>query len=67
VREICADGTYFPNNLRIKTCMFRKYVIKFVKQNNFHNDEVKNSCLKMGQFLVMVSIMEHILKMAAIP
>jgi len=35
VREICADGTYFPNNLRIKGIQYglglrRGYVLKYL-------------------------------------
>ena len=30
-REICADGTYFPNNIRIKAFQHQQLLIKFLR------------------------------------
>ena len=65
-REICADGIYFPNNLRIYQpiwqCMLEGYNIKVVLKNNpnfFRFFKSTTPSLKLLRYLNLCNISNH--------
>ena len=39
-REICADGTYFPNNLRTNKCTLSQYGVSTIEALELRHDSI---------------------------